>query len=364
MKAAVASLLLLTFAACGGGDEVEFGPPRVVPASKRPTLWGASTKDRLGVPSMAPAAKPAAGAAGGPRGDTPAGWESLPANPQRFRNAVWRVIGEPDTDCYLTVGVGGGVEFNLKRWYEQQFGKDRTPSVETLAEIPFCGRRGRLVELEGAMGQKQGWAALIAFFFEGQQVTSLKFTGPAAVVTAQRAAFLALARSIRLDGGAATEAPAIEPGQPLPADHQPVSVPAPEPVFTADTPDGWAPKQGSRRMLHHTFGTESELYVSQLGGTLRQTLDIWRFELQLEAMTDAEFAALPKALFLGDDAVLMDLAGDWRGMTGAQIDSARVVVAARQDGDAITFCKLVGPDAEVAAQRDAFVRFCGSVRRR
>jgi len=364
MKTPPAILLLLSVSACGGGGDAEFSPPRVVPSEKRPMLWGAETKDRLGVPSMASAAKPSAGS-GAPTGETPAGWESLPANPKRFRNAVWRVLGEPDTDCYLTVGVGGGVAFNLKRWYEQQFGKARTPDVETLEEIPFAGQRGRLVELEGAMGQKQGWAALIAFFAEGQQVTSLKFTGPAAIVSAQRAAFLGLARSIRLDGGKATgAAPAIEPGQPLPADHQPISAPATEAAFTADAPEGWTAKQGSRRELHHTFGSGSELYVSQLGGALRQTLDIWRFELQLEAMSDEEFAALPKALFLGDDAVLMDLSGDWRGMTGAQVEDARVLVAARLDGDTITFCKLVGPSAEVGAQRDAFVRFCGSVRRR
>ena len=54
-------------------------------------------------------------------------------------------------------------------------------------------------------------------------------------------------------------------------------------------PGGWKAKAGSRRILHHTFGANSEVYIGQLGGELRQMLDIWRFELQLEAMTDAEF---------------------------------------------------------------------------
>jgi len=62
--------------------------------------------------------------------------------------------------------------------------------------------------------------------------------------------------------------------------------------------------------------------------------------------------------------VLVYSSGDWRGMTGQQIADARVLVAARRDGDTITFCKLVGPSVEVSAQRDAFVRFCGTVRRR
>lgn len=354
--------------ACGEAKQASFGAPRTVSKDKRPMVWEASLRDRLGVRSMGAAKAPKA-AGSEVRATTPAGWEELPANPQRFRNAVWRVSGEPQTDCYLTVGVGGGVAFNLKRWYVQQFGKTTAPSVDELPQVAFCGQQGRLVELDGTMGQKAQWAALIAFFNEGEQVTSLKFTGPQDIVAAQRDRFLSLASSIRLAaGGAPAAAPgagAVDPQQPLPPGHAPVGAQAQaQAPYTAKTPAGWQAKAGSRRILHHTFGANGEVYISQLGGDLRQMLDIWRFELQLEAMTDAEFAALPKAAFLGDDAVLMDLAGDWRGMTGAQIDGARLLVAARLDGDAITFCKLVGPSAEVAAQRAAFVQFCGSVRKR
>jgi hypothetical protein len=331
-------------------------------------VWEASLRDRLGIRSMGAAKAPkAAGSA--VRATTPNGWEELPANPQRFRNAVWRVQGAPQTDCYLTVGVGGGVAFNLQRWYVSQFGMAAAPDVEALPQVAFCGQQGRLVELEGTMGQKPEWAALIAFFSEGDQVTSLKFTGPQAAVSGERDAFLSLAASIRLvEGGAAagTASPGpVDPSQAIPPGHAPIGASASAPApYTAKVPGGWKAKAGSRRILHHTFGANSEVYIGQLGGELRQMLDIWRFELQLEAMTDAEFAALPKAAFLGDDAVLMELAGDWRGMTGAQIDGARLLVAARLDGDAITFCKLVGAGDEVAAQRAAFVQFCGSVRKR
>jgi hypothetical protein len=68
-------------------------------------------------------------------------------------------------------------------------------------------------------------------------------------------------------------------------------------------------------------------------------------------------------MFLGDDAVLLDLTGTFRSMTGKTIPEARLLLAARSDGTAITFCKLVGPAADVAAQVDAFRRFCGSIRR-
>ena len=50
-------------------------------------------------------------------------------------------------------------------------------------------------------------------------------------------------------------------------------------------------------------------------------------------------------------------------MNKVEIPDARLLIAARSDGTTITFCKLVGPKDEVDAQRDAFVQFCGSIRR-
>lgn len=366
MKVLTGCSLLLTLVACGEPSQVAFGPPAAVPKDKRPMVWEASLQERLGIRSVG-AAKPAQPAATSVRSITPEGWEQLPANPQRFRNAVWRVAGDPQTDCYLTIGVGGGVKSNLERWYVQQFGKAAAPSAGELPSIEFCGRRGRLVDISGAMQGKQGWAAFIAFFSDGDRVTSLKFTGPQPVLSAQRDAFLSLAASLRLEAGGAAPnavtAKPVQPGQSLPPNHAPVGRQA-QAAFTATAPTGWVAKADSRRLLHYTFGSNSEVYISQLGGDLRPMLDIWRGELQLDTMSEADFEELPRAAFLGEDAVLMDLQGDWRGMTGAQIAGARLVVVARLDGDAITFCKMVGPSAEVSAQVDAFVRFCGSVRKR
>ena len=366
MKILTGCLLLLTFAACGEPSQVTFRAPTTVPKEKRPMVWEAALKERLGIRSMG-AAKQARPAATSVRATTPAGWEQLPANPQRFRNAVWRVAGDPQTDCYLTIGVGGGVPGNLQRWCVQQFGMSAAPAADDLPLIDFCGRQGRLVDLAGAMQGKQDWAAFIAFYSEGERVTSLKFTGPQPVLSAQRDAFLSLAASIRLEAGGgaptAVTASSVQPGQSLPPNHAPIGRPA-QAAYTAAAPAGWAAKADSRRLLHYTFGTNSEVYISQLGGDLRPMLDIWRGELQFDAMSDADFEGLPGAAFLGEDARLMDLAGDWRGMSGAQIAGARLVVVARLDGDAITFCKMVGPSAEVSAQLDAFVQFCGSVRKR
>ncbi len=368
-----ASLFLVgCLAACDGSNQAEFGPSRSLPKDHRPTVWDSSIQDRLGL-------QPPASGQNDPHdskprqwsGTTPAGWESLPAEPARFRHAQWKVTGEPQTDCYLTVGVGGGVPGNLKRWYSDQFGIATVPAPEALPVAELAGRAGRLAEITGTLGGKPGQAALIAFYHDGDQVTSLKFTGPESIVLGNKDKFMALAKSVRSSTASAdAKAPPIEPGTPMPASHPDIGTaanggtapPATGP-FTATIPAGWTAKAGSARWQHHTFGAGGEVYVGQLGGTLAQNFEIWRGEFQLGALDDAAIAALPKVAFLGDDSVLLDLAGKFRSFTGKEIADARVLVAARHEAGATVFVKLVGTAAEVAPHLEAFRQFCGSLRR-
>ncbi|MCB9877083.1 MAG: hypothetical protein H6835_05720 [Planctomycetes bacterium] len=324
---------------------------------------------------------PAQGAtAGGPPSvsvQVPDGWKKLSSSGRQFRDAEFQVTGEPDTDCYLTLGVGGGAAGNLGRWFGQ-FGRSDVPTVSSLPAIELAGKPARLVALEGAMGGKDDWAALIAFFADGAQVTSLKFTGPRAVVQQHRDGFLALARAIKLggsSGGGARQAPPIQPGAQMPADHPGAAHPgggaaAPAPVandgpFTADVPSGWQAKAG--KPMHHTFGEAGEVYISMLGSNLGQAIGIWRGEfVEFQGApppSEADLAALPNVQFLGDDAVLLDVKGHYKGMSGKEIAAGRMLVAARFDGGTLTFCKLIGTAGDVEAQRDAFLAFLGSVRR-
>lgn len=377
------STVMLLAVACSGG-KAEFGAPQEVTKEQRPTAWDASAKQRLDLPDLRGSAggqAPQAAAAGDKRwvATVPDGWEAMAGNPAKFRDAQWRIPGQADCDIYYTASVGGGVKGNLSRWYAQQFGKAEAPAPESLEIVELAGRTGRLAEITGTFSGKPGWAALIAFAWQGEQVTSLKFTGPEAVVKANRDKFLAVARSLQLATASPNPAaPPIQPGQAMPDNHPPVgdassqggapapTAPTPTPAaapFVATVPAGWTAKPGTSRMLHHAFGADGEVYLSQLGGSLKPTLDIWCGEMSLAPMTDAEFAALPKAAFLGDDSVLLDVAGNFQSMSGKKIDGARMLVAARLDGQTITFAKLVGPAADTTAQLDSFRAFCGSVRR-
>jgi hypothetical protein len=364
--------VLALSAACSPSTTGEFGPPQQLRKEQRPTVWEAPSKERLGLPEMGPAA--AGGDAGGGAkvwvGDAPAGWETRPS--RQFRDAVWAIPSAPDAEIYLTVGVGGGVPGNLARWYTQQFGVAQVPAAESLPVVELAGKPARLAELAGTFAGKPGWKGLIAFFAEGDRVTSFKFTGPAAVVDGNRDRFLALAKSLRsATASADPKAPPIEPGQAMPSGHPDVGAPAgataPAPAaagpITATIPAGWRPKAGSSKWLHHEFGAGGEVYMSQLGGGMKDTLDIWRGEMGQAPLPADGDKGLPRTAFLGDDAILLDLAGDFRSFSGRQIPGARMLVAARVDDGAITFAKLVGPAADVAAAAESFAAFCRSARK-
>jgi hypothetical protein len=314
--------------------------------------------------------QPAAGGQGGSdvptgyTGDLPAGWTQLPSEPQRFRDAVFGVPGG-DGDVSFTASVGGGMRGNIDRW-TGQFGLPAL-TEEQLAQAPqhpLAGKTAKLVELQGAFRGREG-QAMLALITDGNQGSTFKFTGPAAVVMAEKANFLALAASLR-KGQGKVSAPGAAPAQTpqMPAGHGATPPPAAptSSAFAATIPAGWV-KKPSNKEMHHTFGKSGEVYISALGGDLRQILDVWRSEMKMEPFTDAEFTALPKLPLLGQEGVLMDIAGDYEGMVGNKIPGARMLVGACKDGNAIVFVKLFGAADDVTAQKDAFAAFCSSLRR-
>lgn len=362
------------------GDRVttlKFTGPAAMLKEQRANFLALAKSLRVGgAGTGAAAGNAAAGASGAEAGGktfvgvTPPGWEQLPPQPERFRAALWRIAGQEDTECYVSGPTGGGVAGNMKRWYGQ-FGLDQVPALEALEVVELLGRPGRMVELYGTFMGKPGKGMLLAFVSQGDEVTTLKFTGPEAVVKSHRDQFLALAKSLRSASASPNpEAPPIQRGQAMPGDHPPVGgppaqtpPPPPSGPFTATVPAAWTAKAGSNKFLHHTFAGDGEVYLGQLGGGLKATLDIWRGEMGQGPMSDADFAALSKIAFLGEDSVLLDLAGDFRSMSGKQIQGARMLVAARSEGTTIVFAKLVGTAAEVEKQVDSFRAFGASVRR-
>jgi hypothetical protein len=174
-----------------------------------------------------------------------------------------------------------------------------------------------------------------------------------------------------------SEVRTVEPPAPSSADS---SAPDPHagipgmgaPVVTAGlqwtTPDGWTEEPASAMRIIN-LGVEGEpdveCYVTRLGGTgggLDANLNRWRSQMSLPAYTDEEIAALPTATILGEEAVIVEMQGDYTGMgaTEAQENFA-LVGAVVESGDASYFIKMTGPADVIEREREKFNAFCASI---
>jgi hypothetical protein len=381
--------VLLAVAAACQRSTTTFGPEGAVPAESRPIVFGQSHSERF---DLRPP-EPAAGSQGGPavamryEADVPGHWQRQP--PSQFRDAVWWIDGDEAAQCYLTAQVGGSLRANVDRWYRQQFGL--TPpddaAIAALPTHPLLGEPALLLELRGSFqGKADSAMLLLARHRGGELLSTFRMTAPAAVAERERAAFLRAAASLRAvsaeapgaagaaAGGAAAggapggaEAgrgqPAAAPGaDPHGGGAQPT--PAPAPFASEAIPAGWErlADTGSRS-LRHRFGRGSECYVGQLGGAVGDILGVWCGEIGHPPLDAAGIAALARVPMLGGEAVLLDLRGPYRGMTGEPIDDARLLVAVLDAGHGVVFAKCVGPADEVESQREGFLAFCRGLKR-
>ena len=142
----------------------------------------------------------------GLKSKTPAGWkEETPSN--RLRWMQFRVPkaegDEANGELYLTKGISGSKEDNLKRWKGQFLpptGK-KIDDVTKVEDIKVAGCDVMYVDIQGtylegapmapaAMKKRRPNYRMLAVQFEGpSDVYHIKFTGPAKTVAEQKKAF-------------------------------------------------------------------------------------------------------------------------------------------------------------------------------
>lgn len=140
-------------------------------------------------------------------------------------------------------------------------------------------------------------------------------------------------------------------------------------MFTYDIPAGWNPAPASQfRDPNFTYGPNNELecYVSVLqgqGGGMLVNANRWRSQLSQPPYTEEEFARLPRATILGQEAVIVEFTGDFLGMGAAEPKPGyRLVGALLEAPMAAIFIKMTGPDQMVQEQKDNFALFAQSLR--
>jgi hypothetical protein len=108
-----------------------------------------------------------------------------------------------------------------------------------------------------------------------------------------------------------------------------------------------------------------ECYVVILGGNgggIVGNLQRWAGQLGQEPPSEADVAAMPVVDILGVKAPLLEATGAYTGMgaTEAIPDTMMLGLPCLIAGQAV-FVKMLGPQAEVAAQKDNFLSFAGSL---
>jgi hypothetical protein len=195
----------------------------------------------------------------------------------------------------------------------------------------------------------------------GKDAWFYKLRGNAALAAKEKAAFLAWVASVRLDESAPPAEPA-EPAKPAePATAEPATPPPPPAGLDWKLPDGW--KLGAAKSGRHATlliggadGTGGELAVTSFPGDVGGDLanvNRWRGQVGAEPVTEAGLAPLVQRVPAGDkEFQLVDVTGPETRLTAGWV----------RHGEATWFFKLTGPDALVAAEKDKFVAFLGSVR--
>ena len=343
--AALAVPLLL--ASCSQGPERTVDESRTLPADQVDLQWNRSHTQRFSRDQAPP-----------PTGlelTLPEGWESRVSN-QPFRKFTVGVIGQPDTECYLSFlsGSGGGALMNINRWRGQVgLGPLDQAAFDAVARHPFLGSSAPFAELTDGPGD-DGMLVLFNVLPEG--FYSLKMLGPKGVLARESERFLAFGASLDLDGG---------PGAAGRADPKvPDATGGPGGSFRDgarklgwEIPKGWSLQPArSNRLATFSIGDGAECAVSawpgDLGG-LRANVDRWRGQVGLPAVAAGGDPDLERMRVLGSEAVLVDLEGpEGDGMLALYLLLAEESL----------FVKLTGPVALLASERDHFRAFCASLR--
>ncbi len=385
---------------CAPQGDYEISMKRLSPNYSSHLEPGASGQARFGGSMGMPSSQRQAPSNDGPREapftyKTPDGWEELAPTSMRVINM--RPAGDERMECSFTLlgGDGGGLTANINRW-RGQIGLDpiEDAEVESLRKGLLLGGFASIVDLQGSyvgMGDEpqDNWG-LYGFVLPSDQFTVfVKMTGPADLIEQEKANLEDFCASITIktqqhsaddghnhgpdDGhnhspgdGHDHAADGTDPhANVTPATSATVSSETGE--FDFEMPAGWS--QGPRksmRVVNLTVG-ESECYIILLGGTgggLKGNIDRWRGEVGMDPVSLAEIDAMPKVKILGSEAPLLEVAGNYQGMSASDGGLKRVLgVPLIRPGKSV-FIKMVGPDAEVSAQRESFLNFVNSLSER
>jgi hypothetical protein len=139
--------------------------------------------------------------------------------------------------------------------------------------------------------------------------------------------------------------------------------------YEYDLPQGWSALPAAQfREVNLRVGGEAnaECYMTTLGGGgggLEPNVNRWRQQLSLPPMSSEQIAQLPSTTWFGAPATLVDIEGEWGGMSGEHsAKDWRLVGLLQITGDRARFLKMTGPREVIARELENFQRLVASFR--
>ena len=283
----------------------------------------------------------------------PTGWTEQPASNMRVASFSATGADGQVADIGVLPMTVAGQELQIVNMWRDQLKLSATTSAESEA-VAIGSGSGKLFSLVSEAPLVEGKfpaRILVAMLMRGETTWFFKMTGADAAVTAQKENFLAFLKSVSFD--TATSAPvAATPAVAAPTENSIWEVPADWQVADA----------GPMLFAHFAIasnGAKADVNISQSlgdGGGLQANVKRWRGQLGLPPI--AEILTSPLSATDKSGAQVVEYSGT-NVKTG---QPARLVAAVVPHGGQTWFYKLMGDDAVVTAQKDAFFKFIQSAK--
>ena len=138
----------------------------------------------------------------------------------------------------------------------------------------------------------------------------------------------------------------------------------PSPV-TGKPPASWLVLPARQfRELNYRFGASGtgEAYVSLAAGTVADNVNRWMRQFGREPLTPSEMDALVRIPIAGTEGVWVEAEGEYASGMGAPSKPGQALAGVIAEvGGRILTLKMVGSEAEVAAEKDALKAFAASL---
>lgn len=353
------SLMFAAFAfvACGRKDEIRVYEVIVPPASTAPMQPSMGASMPAG-----PAAAAAAAVSGvAVKWKAPETWEQQ-ALTDMINRGNYRLPETAGSRPEFTIssyrGTAGGVVLNVNRW-RRQLGLPELEAAELekeIGSIEVGGQTLRVCELVGNRPDGSSGFVLGAVLSLKEETWFFKMTGQAQAREASGAIFLDFINSLEIGGSPVPSAPVTTA---VSGSNAPAKV-----GFVL--PAGWE-EQAASGMRDASFriagpdGKDADVSLLRLsGGTDAQNVNMWRQQLGLAALADADAAGtLAKVRAGAREIRFYDQSGD-----GDAADRTRILAAIWDEGGTTWVARMRGGHTQIEAQKENFVSFLASLQLR